>query len=76
MMGVYCCKSEQGPHEITELDDYNKNTYGNTYDTNQNNNEDMFITRPPCWYKHQCPCPCHNQGSDSGGSCIFKIQSK
>ena len=68
-MGLYCCKEEQ---EITELDDYNKNTYGNTYDTNQNNNEDMFITRPPCWYKHHCPCPCH----DGSGPCMFKIQSK
>ena len=60
-----CCKSEE---EITELDDYNKNTYGNTY--NQNN-EDIFKTRPPCKYGYQCSCPCHK-----GGSCIFKIQSK
>ena len=65
-MGSHCCKSEE---EITELDDYNKNTYGNTY--NQNN-EDIFKTRPPCWYGHQCSCPCHKDG----GSCIFKIQSK
>ena len=61
-----CCKSEE---EITELDDYNKNTYGNTY--NQNNHEDIFKTRPPCWYRHQCSCPCHR-----GGSCIFKLKSK
>ena len=67
-MGLYCCKSEE---EITELDDYNKNTYGNTY-----NHEDIFKTRPPCKYGYQCPCPCHSQGSDRGGSCIFKIQSK
>ena len=67
-MGLYCCKSEE---EITELDDYNKNTYGNTY-----NHDDIFKTRPPCWFGHPCPCPCHNQGSDRGGSCIFKIQSK
>ena len=63
-----CCKSEEG-HEAKEIDDYNKNPYGNTY--NQNN-EDIFKTRPPCWYGHQCSCPCHKDG----GSCIFKIQSK
>ena len=54
-----CCKSEE--QEITEQTDYNQN------------NEDIFKTRPPCWFGHRCPCPCHNQG---GGSCIFKIQSK
>ena len=58
-----CCKSEEG-HEAKEIDDYNQN------------NEDIFKTRPPCWFGHRCPCPCHNQGSDRGGSCIFKIQSK
>ena len=65
-MGVYCCKSEQGPQEITELDDYNKNTYGNTY-----NHEDIFKTRPPCKYGYQCPCACHK-----GGECIFKLKAK
>ena len=69
-MGVYCCKSEE---EITEPDDYNKNTYGNTYTYNQNNNEDIFETRPPCKYGHYCPCPCHQKG---GGSCIFKLKAK
>ena len=59
-MGLYCCKEEQ-EQEIKELDDYN-----------QNNNEDMFITRPPCWFGHRCPCPCHI----GNGPCIFKIQSK
>ena len=63
-----CCKSEQGPQEITEQDDYNQNTYGNTYI--QNNHEDIFKTRPPCWYGHQCSCPCHN-----GGLCILKFKS-
>ena len=72
-MGVYCCKSEEG-HEEQEIDDYNQNTYGNTY--NQNNNEDIFKTRPPCKYGHYCPCPCHKQGSDRGGSCIFLLKSK
>ena len=67
-MGSNCCKDE-GKQEITEQDDYNQNTYGNTY--NQNNNEDMFITRPPCWYRHQCSCPCHR-----GGVCLFKLKSK
>jgi len=64
-----CCKSEEGPQEITELDDYNKNTYGNTY--NQNN-EDIFKTRPPCWFGHQCSCPCHT----GKGKCLFKIKAK
>ena len=68
-MGLYCCKSEE--QEITELDDYNKNTYGNTYTYNQINNEDIFKTRPPCLYGYQCSCPCHQ-----GGSCIFKLKSK
>ena len=66
-MGVYCCKSEE---EITEQDDYNQNTYGNTY--NQNNHEDILKTRPPCWYRHNCPCPCHT----GKGECIFKLKSK
>ena len=66
-MGLHCCKSEE---EAKETDDYNQNTYGNTY--NQNNHEDIFKTRPPCWYGHQCSCPCHNRG----GSCIFKLKSK
>ncbi len=57
-MGLYCCKGES-KQETKEIDDYNQNT--------QNNNEDMFITRPPCWYQHQCPCPCHK-----GGQCVFK----
>ena len=29
-MGLYCCKSEEG-QEAKEIDDYNQNTYGNTY---------------------------------------------
>ena len=69
-MGGNCCKSEQG-QEITEQDNYNQNNYGNTYTYNQNNHEDIFKTRPPCWYRHQCSCPCHQ-----GGSCIFKLKSK
>ena len=64
-MGSHCCKSEE---EITELDDYNKNTYGN----NQNNHEDIFKTRPPCWFGHRCPCPCHT----GKGQCIFQLKAK
>ena len=57
-MGVYCCKN-QG-EEITETD-----TYSDTYTYNH---EDVFKTRPPCMYGHQCSCPCHH-----GGVCIFKL---
>ena len=60
-MGIHCCKPDE---EITEPD-----TYGNTY--NQNNHEDVFKTRPPCMYGHQCSCPCHQ-----GGVCLFKLKSK
>ena len=56
-MGSYCCKSEE--QEITEQTDYNQN------------NEDIFKTRPPCWYGHQCSCPCHN-----GGECVFQLKAK
>ena len=66
-MGSNCCKDES-KQEVKEIDDYNQNTYGNTY-----NNEDIFKTRPPCLYGHYCPCACHNQ---SGGSCIFKLKAK
>ena len=69
-MGSNCCKREQG-QEITETDTYNQNNYGNTYTCNQNNHEDVFKTRPPCWFGHQCSCPCHQ-----GGSCIFKLKSQ
>ena len=58
-MGLYCCKDES-KQEVTEQTDYNQN------------NEDIFKTRPPCWYGHQCSCPCHKDG----GSCIFKLKAK
>ena len=64
-MGSHCCKDES-KQEAKEADDYNQNTYGNTYI--QNNNEDIFKTRPPCWFGHRCPCPCHI----GKGECIFK----
>ena len=54
-MGLYCCKDES-KQEAKEIDDYN-----------QNNNEDIFKTRPPCLHGYQCSCPCHR-----GGECIFK----
>ncbi len=65
-MGVYCCKDKN--EEISELD--NQNNYGDTYTCNH---DDIFKTRPPCWFGHQCPCPCHHH---QGGSCIFKLKSK
>ena len=66
-MGIHCCKDKNQDEEITETD--NQNTYGDTY--NQNNHEDVFKTKPPCMYGHQCSCPCHQ-----GGVCIFKLKSK
>ena len=33
--------------------------------------EQIFQTRPPCWYSNKCPCPCHQ-----GGVCLFKLKSK
>ena len=68
-MGGYCCKSEQG--QVSEPDNYNQNTYGDTYTYNQNNHEDIFKTRPPCRYGYQCSCPCHQ-----GGVCLFKLNYK
>ena len=62
-MGIHCCKDER-KQEISEPDNYNQNTYGNTYTCNH---EDVFKTRPPCMYGHQCSCPCHRCGK-----CIFK----
>ena len=54
-----CCKQEQ-EQEVSEQTDYN-----------QNNNEDIFKTRPPCKYGYQCSCPCHR-----GGKCLFLSKSK
>ena len=31
-----------------------------------NRQENIFQTRPPCWYSHKCSCPCHQ-----GGVCLF-----
>ena len=59
-MGSHCCKDES-KQEAKEIDDYN-----------QNKNEDIFKTRPPCMYGYQCSCPCHQEG----GLCIFKLKAK
>ena len=55
-MGIHCCKdkNEEGPQKITK-----PVNYGTTYTCN---NMDVFKTRPPCWYHHHCPCPCHHKG--------------
>ena len=58
-MGSNCCKDES-KQEAKETDNYN-----------QNNHEDIFITRPPCLYGHQCPCACHK-----GGQCVFQLKAK
>ena len=70
-MGVYCCKDKNEVEVSSETDTYNQNNYGTTYTCNQNNNEDIFKTRPPCMYGYQCSCPCHR-----GGVCLFKLKSK
>ena len=70
-MGVYCCKDKNDVEVSSETENYNQNNYGNTYTCNQNNHEDIFKSRPPCWYRHQCSCPCHQ-----GGKCLFLIKSK
>ena len=70
-MGSNCCKNDE-QEQVSEPDNYNQNNYGNTYTCNQNNNEDIFKTRPPCLYGHHCPCLCHK----GGGSCIFLLKSK
>ena len=68
-MGAYCCKDKDKDEEVNEqVDIYNQNNYGITYPIKQ---EQIFQTRPPCWYSHKCPCPCHN-----GGPCIFKLKTK
>ena len=66
-MGIHCCKDKN--EEITEPDTYNQNNYGDTYTCNH---EDVFKTRPPCMYGHQCSCPCHR----GEGKCLFLIKAK
>ena len=66
-MGLCCCK--QSEEEISETETDNQNNYGVTYPCIRQ--EAIFQTRPPCWYGHQCSCPCHQ-----GGKCLFRIKSK
>ena len=66
-MGAYCCKKDKDEEVNEQVDIYNQNNYGITYPIKQ----EQFQTRPPCWYSHKCPCPCHN-----GGKCIFKLKTK
>ncbi len=66
-MGTYCCKSE---YPITEQ---NKKVHQiivsefRTIPCTQEDYDDIYQTRPPCWFGHDCPCPCHR-----GGQCSFK----
>ena len=68
-MGAYCCKDKDKDEEVNEqVDIYNQNqNYGITYPIKQ---EQIFKTKPPCWFGHRCECPCHN-----GGPCIFKLKA-
>ena len=61
-----CCKKDKDEEVNEQVDIYNQNNYAITI-----KQEQIFQTRPPCWYSHKCPCPCHN-----GGPCIFKLKSK
>ena len=67
-----CCKDKKDKDEEVneQVDIYNQNqNYGITYPIKQ---EQIFKTKPPCWFGHKCPCPCHN----GTGPCIFKLKSK
>ena len=66
-LAAYCCRDDH--EEVNEqVDIYNQNqNYGITYPIKQ----EPYKTRPPCWYGHQCTCPCHR-----GGVCLFKLKSK
>ena len=69
-MGAYCCKNKDTEEEVNEqVDIYNQNqnNYGITYSFKQ----EPYKTKPPCWFGHQCDCPCHR-----GGVCIFKLKTK
>ena len=66
-----CCKDKDKDEEVNEqVDIYNQNqNYGITYPCIKR--EQIFNTKPPCWFGHRCECPCH-----IGGKCIFKLKSK
>lgn len=59
-MGTNCCKSEDKTIQ-TSKGEFNTKPYI------QDSYDDIYQTRPPCWYDHDCPCPCHN-----GGQCTFR----
>ena len=70
-MGAYCCKKDKDEEVNEQVDIYNQNqNYGITYPCIKQ--EQIFHTRAPCLYGHQCPCPCHT----ASGPCIFKLKSK
>ena len=64
MMGIRCCKSDD--KEENQIVERKFNTKTSTYPGDYNC-DDIYKTRPPCWYGHECSCPCHN-----GGECVFK----
>jgi len=70
-MGAYCCKDKDKDEEVNEqVYIYNQNqNYGITYPCIKH---EPYKTRPPCWYGHQCTCPCHT----ASGPCIFKLKTK
>ena len=59
-MGTNCCKSEDKTTQVIE-------SKFNTKPYTPDNYDDIYHTRPPCWFGHDCPCPCHR-----GGQCLFK----
>ena len=64
-----CCKKDKEEEVNEQVDIYNQNqNYGITYPIKQ---EQIFKTKPPCWFGHRCECPCHR-----GGVCLFKLKSK
>ena len=70
-MGAYCCKKDNDEEVNEQVDIYNQNqNYDITYPCIKQ--EQIFKTKPPCWFGHRCDCPCHNKT----GPCIFKLKSK
>ena len=79
-LAAYCCRDD---HEVAneQVDGYNQNNNGITYPYIKqeltkkqsfldNSQEQIFQTKPPCWFSHRCDCPCHH-----GGKCLFKLKS-
>lgn len=66
-MGTYCCKSEE---QLTQTSNETHQIIESKFNTKpyiQDSYDDIYQTRPPCWFGHDCPCPCHN-----GGQCSFR----